>query len=30
MRRFLQLVMIAIAIGLMTASPVLAHGVPNE
>ncbi|KRT64523.1 MAG: hypothetical protein XU10_C0002G0133 [Chloroflexi bacterium CSP1-4] len=30
MRRFLQLVMIAIAIVLMTASPVLAHGVPNE
>ncbi len=30
MRRFLQLVMIAIAIALMTASPVLAHGVPND
>ena len=30
MRRFLRFVMLAIAIALITASPVLAHGVPNE
>jgi hypothetical protein len=30
MRRFLQFVMIAMAITLITASPVLAHNVPND
>jgi hypothetical protein len=30
MRRFLQLVLMAMMIALLTASPVLAHGVPNE
>ena len=30
MRRFLRLVVMAIAIALVTASPVLGHGVPNE
>lgn len=30
MRRFLRFAMLAMAIALVTASPVLAHGVPNE